>query len=291
MDATLAVNRKPGRVWAFLQFPLTRLVIAIVAIAIVIGVIQTAVKAAGIEPHSAPGVVGAFLIVAATLATYAAFVRVIERRRVTELGRAGAAGELGVGFLLGLALFTLTMLVLWLLSAVDVTTAGGWTALGYPLLGAVNAAVTEEVLMRGIVFRIVEEGLGSWIALAFSAALFGALHAFNRGATATSSIAIALEAGVLLAAVFMLTRRLWMVFGLHAGWNFTEGGVFGASVSGGDAHGLLASRFHGSDVLTGGAFGPEASIVAVIVCFATAALVLWLARARFVAPFWKRAPR
>jgi len=215
MDIALAVNRRPGRLWAFLQFPLTRIVIAIVALAFVIGVIQTAAKAAGIAPHSVPGVIGALLIVVGTLATYAAFVRVVERRRVAELGRAGAARELGAGFALGFALFSLTMLVLWLFGAVDVVAAGGWTAIGYPLLDAVIAAVTEEVLMRGVVFRIVEESLGSWIALAFSAALFGALHAFNRGATVTSSIAIALEAGVLLAAVFMLTRRLWMVFGLH----------------------------------------------------------------------------
>jgi membrane protease YdiL (CAAX protease family) len=280
MDATLTVNRQPGRAWTFLQFPLTRIVIAIVALALVIGVIQTAAKAAGVAPHSVPGVIGALLIIVGTLGTYAAFVRVIERRRVVELGHAGAARELGAGFALGFVLFSLTMLVLWLFGAVDVVAAGGWTAFGYPLLDAVIAAVTEEVLMRGVVFRIVEESLGSWIALAFSAALFGALHAFNRGATATSSIAIALEAGVLLAAVFMLTRRLWMVFGLHIAWNFTEGGIFGASVSGGDARGIYASHFRGPDLLTGGAFGPEASIVAVVLCLAAGLVVLALARKR-----------
>jgi membrane protease YdiL (CAAX protease family) len=147
--------------------------------------------------------------------------------------------------------------------------------------------------MRGVLFRIVEGSFGSWIALAFSAVLFGALHAFNPGATLTSSIAIALEAGVLLAAVFMVTRRLWMVMGLHTGWNFTEGGIFGASVSGGNAHGMLASRFHGPDALTGGAFGPEASIVAVLICLGAGAAFLWLAwrRGRFVRPFWKRSAR
>ncbi len=290
MDATLAVKRQPGRAWAFLQFPLTRIVIAIVALALAIGVIQTAARTAGVAPHSAPGVIGALLIIIGTLATYAAFVRVVERRRVAELGSAGAAREYGAGFALGFVLFSLTMLVLWLFGAVDVVAAGGWTAFGYPLLDAVIAAVTEEVLMRGIVFRIVEESLGSWIALAFSAALFGAMHAFNRGATVTSSIAIALEAGVLLAAVFMLTRRLWMVIGVHTAWNFAEGGIFGASVSGGEAHGILASHFHGPDVLTGGAFGPEASIVAVLICFGTGAAFLWLAskRGHFVRPFWAR---
>ena len=290
MQTTLAINRRPGRFWAFLQFPLTRIILAAIALVIVIGVIQASAKAAGIPSHSVAGVLIALLIIVATLATYAGFVRAIERRDVAELSRTNAAPEFASGFVVGVALFALTMLVLWSFGVVDIEAAGGWQALGYPLLDALVAAVTEEVLMRGVLFRMVEERLGSWIALAFSAALFGALHAFNPGATLTSSIAIALEAGVLLAAVFMLTRRLWMVIGLHMAWNFTEGGIFGASVSGGEAHGMLTSRFHGADVLTGGAFGPEASIVAVVICLAAGAAFLWLAwrRGNFVQPFWTR---
>ncbi|HEY6985623.1 MAG TPA: type II CAAX endopeptidase family protein [Rhodanobacteraceae bacterium] len=290
MDNALAVNRQPGRLWAFLQFPLTRIVIAVLALMLVIAVIQIGSKAAGIVPHSPVGVLVAILIMIAVLATYSIFVRGIERRPVVELGLTGAAGEYGSGLALGVALFSLTMLVLWSFGNVEFAAAGGWQALGYPLLDALIAAVTEETLMRGVLFRIVEESLGSWIALALSAAVFGALHAFNPGATPTSSIAIALEAGVLLAAVFMVTRRLWMVMGLHTAWNFTEGGIFGASVSGGDAHGMLSSRFQGSDVLTGGAFGPEASIVAVLICFAAGVVFLWLARTRrnFVRPSWRR---
>ena len=281
---------RPSRLWAFLQFPLTRIVIAVVALTAVLAVVQVGAKAAGIESHSTAGVLVAVLIVVATLLVYAGFVRAIERRSVSELAFKGAAPEFGSGLAVGIALFALTMLVLFTLGQVDITTSGGWQALGYPLLDALIAAVTEEVLMRGILFRIVEASLGSWIALVFSAALFGALHAFNPGATLTSSIAIALEAGVLLAAVFMVTRRLWMVIGLHAGWNFTEGGIFGASVSGGNAHGMLTSQFHGADMLTGGAFGPEASIVAVVICLAAGIAFLRLAwrRGNFVRPFWSR---
>jgi membrane protease YdiL (CAAX protease family) len=157
---------------------------------------------------------------------------------------------------------------------------------------AVAAAITEEILVRAVVFRILERGLGSWIALAISAALFGVAHIANPGATVTSSIAIALEAGVLLAAGFMVTRRLWFVFGMHAAWNFTEGGVFGAQVSGTAAHGLFVAQFHGPALVTGGGFGPEASVVAVVLCLAAAAALLVIAhrRHRFVVPFW-RAPR
>ena len=290
MDAALAMNRRPGRLWAFLQFPLTRIVLATLVLAVAIGAIQVGSKAVGIAPHTIAGVLVACLIVVAVLATYAGFVRVIERRRVGELGAKGAASEFASGFVVGAFLFALTMLVLWSIGDVEIGLAGGWQAVGYPLLDAVIAAVTEETLMRGVLFRIVEEGLGSWNALALSAAVFGALHAFNPGATTTSSIAIALEAGVLLAAVFMFTRRLWMVIGLHAAWNFTEGGVFGASVSGTDARGMFASRFNGPDALTGGAFGPEASIIAVLICLFAAAAFIRLAQRRghIVPPFWSR---
>ncbi|HEV7489228.1 MAG TPA: CPBP family intramembrane glutamic endopeptidase, partial [Rhodanobacteraceae bacterium] len=212
-----------SKMWVFLQFPLTRIVIAVVALTTLVGAIQVCAQALGVAPHSTASVFVAMLMMLATLAVYAGFVRLIERRRVSELGLNGAALEFGSGFGIGAFLFALTMVVLYALGQVDITMAGGWEVLGLPLLDALIAAVTEEVLMRGVLFRIVEGSLGSWIALVFSAALFGALHGFNPGATLTSSIAIALEAGVLLAAVFMYTRRLWMVIGLHTAWNFTEG--------------------------------------------------------------------
>src|SRR4029077_1121575 len=82
MDIAPAVNRQPGRWWAFLQFPLTRIVIAGLALIIVLSAIQISSRAAGIVPHTPLGVLVAVLIMVATLATYAGFVRVIERRHV-----------------------------------------------------------------------------------------------------------------------------------------------------------------------------------------------------------------
>jgi uncharacterized protein len=111
-----------------------------------------------------------------------------------------------------------------------------------------------------------------------SSALFGAAHASNPGATVTSSVAIALEAGVILAAAYVVTERLWLPIGLHAGWNFTEGSIFSMSVSGLSApSGLIAGSLKGPVILTGGAFGPEASVVAVIVCLCVAVLLFWRA--------------
>jgi hypothetical protein len=81
-----------------------------------------------------------------------------------------------------------------------------------------------------------------------------------------------------------------MAMGLHAAWNFTEGGLFGASVSGTTPYGLLHSRFSGARLLSGGAFGPEASIIAVVVC-CTAGVAFAVAvsrRGQVIAPFWRR---
>jgi hypothetical protein len=282
-----------SKFWRFLRHPLTRIVIATVAIATVIGGLQFAALAAHIDPYSTLGAGIAVLIIVATLATYIAYVRFIERRPVIELATHKAGAEFAVGALIGAAMFGFTMLVLWFARCVEVTAGGGWRAAAFPLLGALIAGVTEEVLVRGVLFRIVEESLGTWIALALSAVIFGALHAFNPSATLVSSIAIALEAGVLLAAVFVFARRLWMVIGLHAAWNFTEGGIFGAGVSGTQQVGVLASQFQGPEVLTGGAFGPEASIVAVLVGVTVALIFLVGARraGRIVQPWWRRASR
>ena len=276
-----------GRV---LRFPLVRLLLALAPIVVVLA-------AASALPHAgAHGLLAALVplgLGVVVIAIYAGYVRLVERRAVAELGRAGAVAETARGFAVGAALFTVTIAILWLLGIARVERGDGWRALVVGLAAAAGAALIEETLMRAIFFRIVEESLGTPIALALSAALFGLLHLFNPGATAVSTVAIALEAGVLLAAAFVYTRRLWMPIGLHAAWNFTEGGLFGASVSGTRPYGLLRSQFDGAPLLSGGAFGPEASIVAVVVCL-SAGIALTIAarrRGRMVAPFWLRSGR
>ncbi len=259
-----------------LHLPLIRILLAGLFIVPPIAALQVAADALSVDWRA----VAPFLLLI-LLVTYAAYVRVVEKRRtIHELETRGAAAQSAAGFFLGASLFGATMLVLWLLGGATAGPGEGWAALLSGLVGALVAAFSEELLFRGVVFRILSEWLGDVAALAISAALFGLLHAGNPGATLLSSIAIALEAGVLLAAAFMITRQLWLPIGLHAGWNFTEGGVFGASVSGSEAHGLLSSRFEGDPLLSGGDFGPEASIVAVIICLAASALFLAVARRR-----------
>lgn len=286
----LAINHQPGKLWAILQFPVTRILLAGIPVVVVDAIIQTRARSLHFAPQAAIAAAADIATVVVVAAIYWLYIRGIERRQLAEFSTPGAAREGLAGFVTGVVLFSVTMLLLWALGVASFSFDGNWRALGLALLGGIAAGVAEEILVRGVLFRIIEESLGSWIALLISAAAFGAMHAFNPGATLVSSVAIALEAGILLAAVFMYTRRLWMVIGLHAAWNFTEGGIFGASVSGGRSQGLLESHFHGSAWLTGGQFGPEASLVAVVVCLAAALIFLRLAwkRRHFIHAAWTR---
>lgn len=127
------------------------------------------------------------------------------------------------------------------------------------------AAVFEEILFRAVLFRIVEQACGTTTALIGSAAVFGLVHSANPGATAFSDVAIAVEAGLLSAMAYALTRNLWLAIGIHTGWNFAEGNLFGALVSGQrSSHSLIHVTLTGPAPFTGGTFGPEASIFSTV---------------------------
>ncbi len=231
---------------------------------------------------------GAVLLTAIVLGAYSGYVRLVEKRSVSELSGSHALRELAAGILLGALLLSLTIAVLASLGVYQVTGDNGWLAMLATVPGFILGAVLEEVVVRGVVFRILEQSLGSWLALALSAIIFGALHLLNPGATLLNAGAIMLEAGILLAAAYMLTRRLWFCIGIHFAWNFTQGGIFSAAVSGGATQGLLQAKLVGAGWLSGGAFGVEGSAVALVVCASTALLLLIAAKRKgnLRQPFW-----
>jgi CAAX protease family protein len=223
--------------------------------------------------------------------TYLAACRWIERRTPAELALPYAPPELGIGMLGGLGLFSLTMAILWGCAVYHPSGWGSLDHLGGGFVPALLGGVIEEILFRGLLFRLIAKVLGTWGALALTAAFFGFAHLANHGATAGSAVAIALEAGVLLGAAYALTTRLWLPIGLHFAWNFTEGSIVGMTLSGNTmASGVIRGSLSGPRILTGGEFGPEASIVAVIVCFAAALYMIYRIVKLHVAepPVWSK---
>ena len=275
----------PARVW---RFPLTRIAIAFLCVGAPVALAGALSKLA--LPGAAWRELRMSFGVLVLLAAYAAYVRFVERRPVTELALRGAWKEVGAGLLMGGLLFASVMGVLAALGALHVAGRNPASAAASMLPALGLAAIGEEIMFRGVIFRILEAWLGSWIALALSALLFGFAHAGNPGASVLTSSAVAIEAGVLLGAAYMLTRRLWLVMALHFAWNYTQGGVFSIAVSGVASQGLLSTQLSGPDWLTGGAFGAEASVVAVACCVLLCGVLLAIVarQGRFVPAFWRR---
>ena len=247
----------------------------------------------GVETLSGGGIVTAISAAPLALLGYWLLVRLIGGRPVIELGGRGAAlRELLVGLAMGALLMCAVIAVLTLLGSYHVVDVGWSTGVLAGLQAGILAGFTEEILVRGVMLRLIEGWLGTWWALAITAVFFGVAHLGNPQATVFGAVAIILEAGILLGACYLLTRRLWLAIGVHASWNFIQGGVFGSDVSGTGMikRGLFEATFHGPDWLTGGHMGVEGSVVTVVVCATAAAVILLAARRRgmLLAPRWRR---
>jgi uncharacterized protein len=221
---------------------------------------------------------------------YFGFTRFVEHKAFTDFAPTGALREWLFGAGIGTAAMAAVVGVIALLGGYTVTGFHGAEIIIAVLAMAISSGIIEEILFRGLLFRFLEQWLGSVVALGLSALLFGMLHLSNPGASWLAAIAIALEAGILLGAIYMLTRRLWAVIGLHMAWNTVQGGVFGIKVSGTDIDGFLISKSQGSDLLTGGAFGAEASLPAILICTSIGLYFLWRAAqmGRIIPPSWHR---
>jgi CAAX protease family protein len=257
-----------------------RLLLLLVVFTLVDGVIARLGSVAVHNPVTA--VLVGLASAAAAVFCYARLVGWLEQRGVPEVAVAALPRRLLPGLALGVGLFTATFLLILASGGYRMHAGAGIGRMiaTFGLMAGVSTA--EELLFRGVLFRIVEEWAGTVVALVVSGLLFGGLHLLNPGATGWGALAIAAEAGLLLGAAYVATRSLWLPIGLHVGWNFAESGIFGSTVSGSDAAtgGLLTGVPHGPAIISGGAFGPEASILAVLVGVVATALLLGRARSR-----------
>ncbi len=132
----------------------------------------------------------------------------------------------------------------------------------------------EELLARGYYLQNMADGLNLTWGVILSSVIFGLLHITNPS---SSLIAVAgiFFAGLFLAYAYVRTRQLWLSIGLHIGWNFFEGVVFGFQVSGLDTYRMVQTSVHGPELWTGGLFGPEAGLI-VLPALALGAVLIYL---------------
>ena len=247
-------------VWKWVLLLLASLILSF----ILYGLAQTAFDVVGAEWVRC---LVAVCVSAVMIALYALFVKWFEKHPAGDIPMSRLAPDAGKGLGLGFAYFVLLVLIMYLSGLYKVDAFG--TDKPFAIVTAffmyLMVAVGEEIIFRGVLFRWLDEKWGFLIALVISSLLFGLMHIFQPGATLWSSFAIAVEAGLLLGAAYKYSGTLWLPIGIHWAWNFTQGNVFGFAVSGGDAgESLIQSSVQGPDLLTGGVFGAEASILAMM---------------------------
>lgn len=277
------------RIW---NFPLVAMLVALAAtvgVLAAMGFVNQMLRAT--LERDARGALGVFVTIGLLIVVQKLVLRRLGDRKHDDLPLAGAARGLALGTLGAFLLFSLIVGIAALLGSYFIVGWGGmsnWLMLLFT--AGISAGFVEEFIFRGILFRWIEEFAGSWAALCVTSALFGLGHIGNDNASLFSSVAIAIEAGVMLGGAYMLTRSLWVPIGIHSGWNVTQGLVWDVPVSGNDVDGLVDARLVGNPLISGGAFGLEASVIAVVVA---GAFGVWLVkraadRGEVMRPWWVR---
>lgn len=270
------------------DFPLVAMVIALISVLVPAGLVAGLFERS-LSSSPLASMAGQIAVTASILASYKLTVRHLGEQEHDDLAGPHAARQLAAGLAFGAILFALIVAAEALLGYYRIAGVGDTSNLWPSLIGdGLAPAVAEEVIFRAILFRFIEEFAGSWIALFISSALFGLSHIENPNADVVSTVGVALEGGILLGGAYLLTRRLWLPIGVHAGWNLTQGEVFDIPVSGRDVHGLVDATLQGPVLLTGGGFGLEASVISISIGTAAGVALVFLAvkRGQVVRPSW-----
>ncbi len=213
----------------------------------------------------APLIVGAIILIYA----YRFWMIFLEKRDPVETSFASLWPDVRLGFGIGFLYFvaiTLTMILIGSYRIEGINIDIEQILQNFFLM--IVVAIGEEIVFRGIIYRMIADRYNMYVALVVSALLFGFIHITNPGATVWSSFAISIEAGIMLGLAYSYRQTLWVPIGIHLSWNFSQGQIFGYAVSGMDIPSpIIQPVITGHELVTGGAFGAEASVIAVVLSF------------------------
>jgi membrane protease YdiL (CAAX protease family) len=277
-----------------LHFPLTKIIIGLLVCGVIVSVGQFLVGKLldlTVLDKDIKNLIAGIVVAILAIVSYIYLYTFYEKREITEFTKNGIIKSLTIGIILGVLLQSLTILVIYLKGGYSIVSVNPILFLVPPLTMAFTSAIFEETLMRGIIFRITEEKLGSYFGLIISAVIFGAMHLANPNSSMTAAIGLAIQAGLLLASAYIYARNLWFPIAIHFAWNFTQSAIFGANVSGNTiSKTLVTSKIEGAEWFTGGQFGPEGSIQATTFCFIATVILLILSHkeGKIISPYWKK---
>ncbi|WP_321319963.1 type II CAAX endopeptidase family protein [Labilibaculum sp.] len=196
------------------------------------------------------------------------FTRFIDRKKMIDLGLSfqKRTKDIIYGLLAGFIMMGAGSLILYFSGNLT------FNSITFNLIGLAQSVVlfilvsiNEEVFVRGYLLRNFMDSMNKYIALISSSLIFMALHLMNPNVSLVGITNIFL-AGLLLGIGYIFTKNLWFPLALHFSWNFFQGPIFGFEVSGTSSSSLISQSIQGNEILTGGQFGLEGSIIATVLC-------------------------
>ena len=194
------------------------------------------------------------------------FRKYVDKKSIVSLGIEFPEfkSDLNYGLLWGAVLIAVGFLILYAAGFITVT------AVQFPILNLISffvifivVSLNEEIMFRGYVLNNMMTSMNKYIALIISSIIFMAVHLMNANLSILGTVNLFL-AGLVLGMYYIYMKNLWFSIGMHLTWNFFQGPIFGFEVSGYETHSVIIQNIQGSEIITGGEFGFEGSIIATV---------------------------
>ncbi len=219
---------------------------------------------------------------------YLFFVKIFEKRKAYEISiDRQTIKDFSIGCIIGLSLISLTFSLLYLLGYCSIEGINNSADLFQSFRFAFFFAFLQDIVYFAIIFRISERHLGSVPAIIIAGIIFGFKHLLFPDYSVWSAIAMTIEIAVIFSALYIKTRRIWMMFGFHFMYNFIQNG-FLLKIQ--DMESLLRVKVNGPEIIAGSQNGLESSIIAIILSVCIGAYFMKKAKVegKFILPFWKK---
>lgn len=275
-------QRKMRAGWRLLLFIATFMVFSYVLLSILLGLLGLSRTAVENQTGLQALLLSGYSLLPLLIATWF-MTRVVEGRPFVSVGLSfgrNSLQELLWGVFIGGGIISVFFLIGYVVSLFEVSglfaTAEFNKDLPIYLIAILLAAASEEFLFRGYPFQTLSEGIGIYPTLFLTAFIFGSFHWLNPHVSTLGLVNDGL-AGILLGLAYIKVKSLWLPFGIHFSWNFFQGIIYSFPVSGIEFEARLFKIEMGKPAyLTGGAFGPEGSIITtIILCASIGVLVMW----------------
>ncbi len=219
---------------------------------------------------------------------YLYFVKIFEKRKADEISLdKKTMKDFAIGCIIGLSLISVTFSLLYLLGYCSIDGINNSADLFQSFQFAFFFAFLQDIVYFAIIFRIAERHLGTVFSIFIAGIIFGFKHLLFPGYSLWGAIAITIEGAILFSALYIKTRKIWMIFGFHFMYNFIQNGIL-LKIQ--DMDSLLKTKVSGSEIFAGSQNGLESSIIAIIlsVCIGTYFMKKAKKEGKFILPFWKK---